>query len=328
MEQQLNREIVRIATISNNNGRTAAEQQEHRDKIKLVDFLLSENTVPKILSIPLPPPPLPAIQHTDPFNTNLFYHGWLFPEALDYTNRFIIGTDEENATRLNITKYPYIGLFHPFGSIYAINNQWQGENVPLNNLASISQNFHDAFSPPTSYIHIDRNNDGKAYTVCVDWDETNRPGVRLAQMRGIVTLLIYISNTSEVTPSLSSRTKYDEIQNSLVVHNTGSVGILLESLSRIKGLYKILNTWEIDLFKQKATINKSKIFGDGLLLFDYGAGSDKSKVYMDIIKIKLDIIQDNIPYIDEIKSKLPPTIFTPAIISNITWEFEIQIYSI
>jgi hypothetical protein len=304
MDQQLNR-LLEFLSYESSGLTDTLTPQDRINVIDLIKFLLSENTQP--ISIP-----------TDDthYNANLYFHGWLFPQIIS----------GGVATGLNLIKYPYIGLFHPFGSIHAVTNRApQGQNVPLNNLIQIQQYFHDALSPKTSFIHIDRENDGKAYTVCVDWDETNRPGVRLAQMRGIVTLLIYISNTIETTPSLSSRTKYEEIQNSFRVHNTGLVGNLLESLSRIKGLYKILNTWEIDLFKQKAKNISLKSAYDGLILFDYREGGDKSKAYWDILKICININTNDIPYIDEIKSKLDPAIFTPDIISNIAWEFEIHI---
>ena len=304
MEQQLNRELVRIATISNNNGRTIAEQQEHRDKKDLIKFLLSENTTPII-----------GPTNNDYFNTNLFYHIWLFPAGKPYTSLIITG--------LNLTKYPYIGLFHPHGSISAIANQWAGQNVPLNNIASISQYFHDAYSPKTSYIHIDRENDGKAYTVCVDWDETNRPGVRLSHIRGIVTLLIYISDPYEIIMPQNS-TIENLITDSFNTNNTGLLTNLVDSLSTIKGLYKILKSWEIELFKNITNINLDQ--SNRLFLYDYRDAGDTSRYYNPILRLKLDINQDNIPYINEIKSKLLP-FFTQTVIDTITWEFEIQIVS-
>ena len=274
--------------------------------IDLIKFLLSENTVP--ISLPT--------DNTN-YNANLFYHGWLYSDALKY-----IG--DRVPTGLSLIKYPYIGLFHPFGSIHALNNiAPQGGNVPLNNFAQIEQHFHDALSPKTSFIHIDRNNDGKAYTVCIDWDETNRPGVRLARIRGIVTLLIYISNPYEMIMP-QNRFISTLISNSFDTNNTGLLTNLVDSLSTIKGLYKILNTWEIDLFKNVATISGSRRTGEGLFLFDYRDASDTSRYYIPILLIKLDINQDTIPYINEIKNKLLP-FFTQTIIDTITWEFEIKI---
>ena len=282
--------------------------------IDLIKFLLSENTVP--ISLPT--------DNTN-YNANLFYHGWLYSDALKYIYGPRLPSGGRVPTGLSLIKYPYIGLFHPFGSIHALNNiAPQGGNVPLNNFAQIEQHFHDAFSPKTSFIHIDRNNDGKAYTVCIDWDETNRRGVRLAKIRGIVTLLIYISNPYEM---IMPQNKFIStlISNSFDTNNTGLVTNLVDSLSTIKGLYKILNTWEIDLFKNVATISGSRRNGEGLFLFDYRYAGDTSRYYIPILLIKLDINQGDIPYINEIKSKLPPAIFTPDIIDTITWEFDIQI---
>lgn len=160
METQLNREILNIAKLSNK-VRISDEDKERSDKIELVKFLLSENMVP--INLPV---------NDRNYNANLYFHGWLF------------NIDVNTKTEMNLIKTPFIGLFHPFGSIHALENRTpDGENIPLNNITKINQNFHNALSPKTSFIHIDHNNDGKAYTVCVD-DETNR---------GIITLLIYIA---------------------------------------------------------------------------------------------------------------------------------------
>jgi len=286
MQAQLTKELNRIVTISNNISRSESDEQERNDKIELVKFLLSENMVP--INLPV---------NNDNYNANLYFHGWLFQINV-YAN--IEG---------DLVKNPYIGLFHPYGSIYALENRaHDGENIPLNNITRIRQHFHNALSPKTSFIHIDRNNDGKAYTVCVD-DETNR---------GIITLLIYISNPFD---GLQATRKDRLINRSFDDHKIHSVGVkyLIDSLSNINGLKKLFTTWEIELFKQTATIDYNDTRHQGVIVFDYREGGTNSRLYQSNYNTKLTIDSDNIPYIQEIKSKLPIDIR-----DRITWEFEIR----
>lgn len=286
MQAQLNRELIKIVTISNNNSRSQSDEQERNNKIELVKFLLSENHIPIKLSI-----------NDSNYNANLYFHGWLFQINI--------------SAKINgdLVKNPYIGLFHPFGSIYALKNiDPVGQNVPLNNIIRIRQHFHNALSPKTSFIHIDRNNDGKAYTVCVD-DETNR---------GIITLLIYIANPYD---GLQTMWKDRLINKSFDDHKIHSLGVdyLIDSLSNINGLKKLFTTWEIELFKQVATIDYNNTKHQGVIVFDYRKGGPDSRVYQSYYDTKLTIDSNNIPYIQEIKSKLPADIR-----DIITWEFEIR----
>lgn len=286
MQAQLYRELIKIVTISNNNSRSQSDEQERNDKIELVKFLLSENMVPIKLS-----------RNDHNYNANLYFHGWLFQINI-YAK-----------IKGDLVKNPYIGLFHPFGSIYALKNRAPyGQNVPLNNIIRIEQHFHNAISPKTSFIHIDRNNDGKAYTVCVD-DETNK---------GIITLLIYIANPYD---GLQTMLKDMLINKSFDDHkmHTKNVDYLIDSLSNINGLKKLFTTWEIELFKQNATIDYNDTNHQGLIVFDYREGGSNSRIYQSQYNTKLTIDTNNIPYIQEIKSKLPADIR-----DRITWEFEIR----
>jgi len=285
METQLNREILNIAKLSSK-VRISNEDQERYDKIELVKFLLSKNIVP--INIPV---------NDNNYNANLYFHGWLF------------NINVNTEIQMNLIKNPYIGLFHPFGSIHALKNRApSGENIPLNNITRIRQHFHNALSPKTSFIHIDHNNDGKAYTVCID-DETNK---------GIITLLIYIANPYD---GLQTTTKDRLINIAFNDHklDTLSVEYLIVALSNINGLKKLLTTWEIELFKQTAKIDYNNTSHQGVIVFDYREGGRNSRLYPSFYDTKLTIDSNNIPYIQEIKSKLPENIR-----DRITWEFEIR----
>jgi hypothetical protein len=64
-------------------------------------------------------------------NANLFFHPWLF-------------TYQENDGKFSLEKNPYIGIFHPYGSIFAHKN-----SEYLNKLVKTSQHYHHPqhFSP-------------------------------------------------------------------------------------------------------------------------------------------------------------------------------------
>jgi len=314
MEQQLNREIVRIATISNNNGRTVVDQQEHRDKIKLVDFLLTgENTVAV------------APVGARITNANLFFHPWAFTET-------DVGVENSNYIRCSrsLNKNPYIGLFHPHGSIFALNS---GPVVPLNSLREIGQNPHadagaTAFSQDVCQFYIDPNGYGKAYAVCIDYQTIpTSPLPCIAQTksappyRGRVELMITTSSTFEFDDKtiFQGNMCYEFINN----------------LSNILELKHMLNTWEIDSLKLPGNTNRVRrlrsgtfLQDNGLLLFFYQKRGEPAKKYRPLLKCDFPIDYRNIPHIDEIIGNIPnniiPNIRTPGII---TWEFGISVFS-
>ena len=292
MEAQLYRELINLANCSNNQRKTLLDQEEHRNKIDFIKFLLSENTTPIILP-----------QNDNNYNANLFYHPWVFTDA-EYAATYV-------TSGRSIQKNPYMGIFHPFGSIYALTSQ--PGNIPLNGLTQINQHFHgdalgdDFYSPKTGFFHIDYNNYGKAYTVCVD----------TTTLRGRVDLLIYIPKNK------------DEIIQNIVKINYGSRIIddsprnLFDLLCQIYELKKLFKTWEIELFKNVGVIcrkhyhqyidsNNRKF--KGLFLFDYRAGNIHSKEYCHLVQYNISnrtgptgevyMESTDIPYIDEIKSKI------------------------
>jgi hypothetical protein len=308
MEQQLNRELINLANCSNNQRRTLLDQEEHRDKIDLIKFLLSENTTPINLA-----------QNDTNYNANLFYHPWVFTDA-EYAATYV-------TSGRSIQKNPLMGIFHPFGSIYAL--PLQPRNIPLNDLAQIHQHFHgdengdDFYSPKTGFFHIDYNDYGKAYTVCVD----------PTTLRGRVDLLIYIpKNKEEIIQNIIKIIYGNRIIND-------SPRNLFELLSKINELKKLFNTWEIDRFKNIGVIHRKHYHQyidsnirkfKGLFLFDYRAGDIQSKEYCHLVQYNIfnrtgptgDVYMEStdIPYIDEIKSKIDIRFR-----DNIVWELGVNI---
>jgi hypothetical protein len=308
MEQQLSRELINLATCSYYGINNIADQQEHTDKIDLIKFLLSENTTPINLA-----------QNDTNYNANLFYHPWVFTDA-EYAATYV-------RDGRNIQKNPLMGIFHPFGSIYAL--PLQSRNITLNDLAQIYQHFHgdedgdDFYSPKTGFFHIDYNDYGKAYTVCVD----------PTTLRGRVDLLIYIpKNKEKIIQNIIKIIYGNRIIND-------SPRNLFDLLCQINELKKLFNTWEIDRFKNVGVIRRKHYHQyidsnirkfKGLFLFDYRAGDIQSKEYCHLVQYNIfnrtgptgDVYMEStdIPYIDEIKSKIDIRFR-----DNIVWELGVNI---
>jgi hypothetical protein len=214
-------------------------------------------------------------------NTNLFFHPWLF-------NHFQ-------------AKNVLIGIFHPHGSIYPINN-----TPYLNKLIQIEQNYHGPqhFSPNNSHIYIDRQNYGYGVVVCVDHHKLG-PTAR-------VELLIY----SPDDLFMLLKPINDKIDLKTFTSNE-----LIENLSKIEQFNFIKNIFELQTLGNNIVQTPEFNFGahasKGLFMFDY---TGNSYTYNKLLHVNLQINESNIPFIDEIKNKIPENIR-----NLINFEFAIQI---
>lgn len=269
MEQQINSEIINLSIISNNMNEN--NENNHKNNMKLIMYLLfGENTSLK----------------DSIYNANLFYHSWIFTDK-----------DMKNYNG-NLIKYPYIGLFHPYGAIHAISS-----NNILNTFQKTQQHIHDPsdYSPDNSHIYIDTDKIGKGYSVCIDYEkiEENR-AVNNNEVRIRVELLVCLPKKTEI--------KINEND-----YNKLSVSELICKLSDNEILYPLFETFEIKHLKNPYFSNKvidilvkekTYYLPDSLVLFRYR----ENKTYEYLLNFNLPIESHNIPYIDEINAKLPTEI--------------------
>jgi hypothetical protein len=285
-KQQINSEIINLSIISNkinNKMDITFNNEQHNNKMKLINFLLFEENKS-----------LKAIE----YNANLFYHSWLFSdkEMENYNGNFV--------------KNPYIGLFHPYGSIHAIT-----KNNILNTFNKTSQNIHDPihYSPDNSHIFIDNHKIGKAYSVCID-DEIIRGTntIKNNKVRIRVELIICIQKSSDIKIN-------ENDYNKLPVHE------LFCKLSEIEDLFPLFDTFEVKhlklpIFNNKVSdiLTKEKTYyqPDSLVLFRYR----EHKAYQYLLNVNIPIESINIPYYDEINAKLPSEIKRYGK-ENINYEF-------
>jgi hypothetical protein len=256
-------------------------------KVNLIKLLLmSENKTPL----------------KESYNANLFYHSWIFNE-----DEFGENSKKYIKCKSSFIKNPYIGLFHPFGAIYTIENN----ATILNNLVKTSQNIHapSDLSPCNSQIYIKQSEYGKAYSVCINYEkmiDCNATPINAEKIKGRIELLLF-------SPILL---KINEFQF------TGlTTSQFINRLSNIEELKVLLNTYELDSIKNEtnnkiiqSVVGKEYTYWNpsSLVLFRYNTG----KSYPYTLNFNLPIEPKNIPYIDEIKSKLPESIR-----DKIEWEF-------
>ena len=232
-------------------------------------------------------------------NANLFFHAWLY----EYNQQ-------------PITKYPYIGIFHPSGSIYAHNT-----SKFLNTLERTTQYYHDnAFSPSnTSCIYIDHDRIGKVIIVCIDHE--------ISPPKGRIELLISVNNDI-------ASFNLNLISNILSKLNTETISCVdfIKKISQLNGL-ELLNSDDLkllfdinntNLINEPITTNRADNKQQALIVLDYAGGGTDSKTYPTSLKINFPIDNKNIPYFNEINSKLLQK--NPSL-KNINFEFGIQIIS-
>ena len=220
-------------------------------------------------------------------NANLFFHPWLY-----LYNEF------EDIS-------PYIGIFHPYGSIYAHNNS----NF-LNKLQPTSQNYHapQEFSPNNSNIYIDHNSFGDAIVVCVN-------NLVSFPIKGRIELLISLSNNTKITHDNADEILKNKICNEFILNLSK-----LEELKIIllQDKYKLLfDSKNTNIITKPDFIHRAGNNSNGLYMFDYTNGS---KAYNKLLHVNFPIENKNIPYFEEIKNNLPESIRDKVI-----WEFGIQI---
>jgi hypothetical protein len=221
-------------------------------------------------------------------NANLFFHPWLF-------------TLNENI-KFSDVKYPYIGIFHPYGSIYAHNN-----SNYLNKLEETCQDYHNpaSFSPNNSHIYIDHLNIGKAIVACIDWNKSIPDGrieLLISLTKGMKNILNHIS--------LQNKTCFELINELLFIS-------VLKSLLITNDLKSLFNKENINLISDPISEYRADYKVKGLFMFDY---TGNSKEYNKILHVNFPIENKNIPYFEEIKNNLPVSIRDKVI-----WEFGIQI---
>jgi hypothetical protein len=214
-------------------------------------------------------------------NTNLFFHPWLF-------SNFQV-------------KNVLIGIFHPHGSIYAV------QNTPyLNNLIQIEQNYHapQHFSPNNSHIYIDRQNLGYGIIVCIDQH-------RLGPIARIELLIYSPTDLFSILKPIN-----DKIDTKDMTSNE-----LMNELSKIEQFNFIQEIFtNIDNEDGKALtpeFNFPAHASRGLFMFDY---TGNSYTYNKLLHVNLDIKSENIKWIEEIKNKIPE-----GIRNLINFEFGLQI---
>ena len=295
MNTNLDKNIIELSNISNKINNQIFDKKnleelnkEHSNLILFIKLLMQENNLP--------------IKNN--YNSNLFYHSWIFNEE-----EFGVNSEKYNKCGKSFIKHPYIGLFHPFGSIYTIE---KNSNI-LNNLIKTQQHIHQPshYSPDNSHIFIDLDKYGKAYSVCVNYEKIEDcKSIESDKIKGRVDLLIY----SPINIKFIQK-DYESL----------SVSQLIKKLAEIKELEPLLNTIELESVKEDSNIKKiSDIIGkeftywgyDSLILFRY---KDHDR-YPILLNYNLPIESDKIPYINEIKSKLDDKIR-----DKIEWEFGIII---
>jgi hypothetical protein len=218
-------------------------------------------------------------------NANLFFHPWLF----------------EN-TQQPITKNPYIGIFHPSGSIYAHNT-----SKFLNKLEKTIQYYHDnSFSPSnTSCIYIDHINIGIAIVVCVD-DTSSK---------GRIELLISLTKSELIMLDFFN---INNLKCFEIMEQLNNIGIFKPLLNKPE--FKLLFSSENNkIVYETSSNNRANNRKYGLFMCDYKNGGNSTEVYNSILNVIFPIEKKNIPYIVEIESKLPSNL------QSINWEFAIQI---
>ena len=217
-------------------------------------------------------------------NTNLFFHPWLFT----------------NFQAKNVL----IGLFHPHGSIYSV------QNTPyLNNLIQIEQNYHapQHFSPNNSHIYIDRQNFGYGIVVCVDQHRLG-PIVRIE-------LLIYSPNDmfSYLKP-INDKIDTKSMTSNELINELSKI----EQFNFVKDIFNIVDQNENENRKALTPeFNFGAHASKGLFMFDY---TGNSYTYNKLLHVNLDIKPENIKWIEEIKNKIPENIR-----NLVNYEFAIQI---
>jgi len=192
-----------------------------------------------------------------------------------------------------------IGLFHPHGSIHPSSN-----NPYLNSFLQIEQNYHapQHFSPNNSHIYIDRQNFGYAIVVCVD---QHRMGP-LAR----VELLIYSPNDMfDLLKQINDKIDSKNMNCNELVNEISKIG----QFNFVQNLFPNIGTNNV----QTPEFNFGAHASKGLFMFDY---TGNSYTYNKLLHVNLSINESEIPFIDEIKNKIPDNIK-----NLISFEFAIQI---
>ena len=283
------------------------------------------------------------IENTDllleDFNANLFFHPWLFPDGIkkpptDITPENFLIEDPvervenyENEIQINV----YIGIFHPYGGIYCIEEIEHINDMPLilNQFKKFKQYIHDEhddydptnfsavrFSPNNCQFYIDPNIYGLTVGCCFN-PKNNKCRIEL-----LITLPIKNNKLSTL--------KYLEFDNILLKD-------LFDMLLKIPDLNNLLNNdsftnikisnKKICIIERNYKILYSPRVPKSMCIFFYGNSEKYGFLYnINLCISAIDINKNEIPYIGEIEKKL----ISEAHINptEISYEFGINIINI
>jgi len=237
---------------------------------------------------------------TIPSNANLFFHSWLF-------------TFEPRNQKFAKIRSPFIGIFHPYGSIHAHNN-----SKYLNNLIRTRQNYHspEHFSPNNSQIYIDHTNIGKAIIACVDY--------QIPEPKGRIELLISLTTDMANDYEVLNRAESDlDINDISCIDFIKKISIInkLEILysNDLKSLFSNEN---INLVNKPIYAGRADNRSESLVVCFYNRGRITTQLYTILLNINFPILKKNIPYFNEINANL---LAQKPQLRDINWEFGIQI---
>lgn len=264
-------------------GKLAESNIKENNKIQIIKEILSE----KVYDIKVVPENTVCVNKS--YNANLFFHAWLFPEGLTQGSKDIP---------------TLIGLFHPYGGINCIN----GADLKINQVTQINQHIHPdggdsqivRFSGNVAHFFIDFTIPGIAIGVCYD------PRNKTCRIELLISLIEYNKKISLINDSIINQIELRDLFNMLLEMKELNNYLNNPSFNNIK-----ISTKKIS----RPIFNFNTASNQTMTVFFYGKDTP---TYAEDIHVNIDNVERNeIPYIDEIESKLPK--------ETIKYEFSIVI---
>jgi len=280
-------------------------------------------------------------------NANLFFHPWLF----------LNGKDREGSR----IKNPYIGIFHPRGSMHTINRYGGIDSCIINNIRTFNQNIHDGsemgpmYSDNTANIYINPTTSGIAVAVCIDY-----PNTLLVRTR--VELILSLPDMGNDMDYDENNNKLDQIKLNIDNAQLGSINYncqnLMMDLLCINQLNPLLRSHDINrLITNQNMINhmiqkyEDELFrlvedndrviipemvnqvlnkSNSIMMYDYRAGDESSVVYDLLLQVNIPMTvatMVDIPYYAEILHTLQQyqDVLQSLHLDHVPWEFGICI---